>query len=439
MTLAENLRSSIYQSALQGGLTYSYIDENTSNFDSTFNAEEPYEIPATWKWCKFSDVVNIATNLVEPSHYREYLQIAPDYIEKGTGRLLPCNTVSQNNIKSKNHLFHEGQIIYSKIRPALRKAVIAPFDGLCSADMYPLDTVLNDEYLLLFLLSDFFTNLTALKSSREKMPKINQKDLNEIPIPVPPLDEQMRIVDSVNMLLLKVSEFSIIEQQLIELKENFPSDMRGAILQAAMQGSLTNREANDSSVEDLLADICTYKSTIIAEKKVINGKAIADDEMLELPFEIPSEWKLVNLGMVSFTKPSKQYQIQQKEILQTGMYPVVSQSIQLIEGYCNDISKLIRNNSVILVFGDHSKTLKYIDFDFIVGADGTKLIVPILINAQYLFYALQYSLLRLPNKGYARHFGLLSRSWIPLPPIEEQQRIVERLDALLPLCDTLVE
>ena len=90
--------------------------------------------------------------MVDPDEHPDDFQIAPDYIEKGTGRLLPCHTVAQNKIRSKNHLFHSGQIIYSKIRPALRKAVIAPFDGLCSADMYPLDTDLNTEFLLLCLL-----------------------------------------------------------------------------------------------------------------------------------------------------------------------------------------------------------------------------------------------------------------------------------------------
>ena len=64
------------------------------------------------------------------------MHIAPDNIEKATGTLFECHTVQQDKVVSPNHLFYKGQIIYSKIRPLLRKAVIAPFDGLCSADMY---------------------------------------------------------------------------------------------------------------------------------------------------------------------------------------------------------------------------------------------------------------------------------------------------------------
>ena len=71
------------------------------------------------------------------------MHIAPDNIEKGTGHLFECRTVKEDKVASANHLFKKGQIIYSKIRPLLRKAVIAPFDGLCSADMYPLNTTLN--------------------------------------------------------------------------------------------------------------------------------------------------------------------------------------------------------------------------------------------------------------------------------------------------------
>lgn len=77
-------------------------------------------------------------------------------------------------VVSPNHLFYKGQIIYSKIRPLLRKAVIAPFDGLCSADMYPLNTAINRKYLLRYMLSDAFNlQVATAMSSRVKMPKIN--------------------------------------------------------------------------------------------------------------------------------------------------------------------------------------------------------------------------------------------------------------------------
>lgn len=116
--------------------------------------EKPFDIPESWKWVRLLSVIDIATNLVQPSEYAEYMHIAPDNIEKGTGHLFECRTVKEDKVASANHLFKKGQIIYSKIRPLLRKAVIAPFDGLCSADMYPLNTTLNKKYVLYYLLSD---------------------------------------------------------------------------------------------------------------------------------------------------------------------------------------------------------------------------------------------------------------------------------------------
>ena len=96
--------------------------------------EIPFDLPKSWEWVRFFSVVDIATNLVRPEEYADYMHIAPDNIEKATGTLFECHTVQQDKVASPNHLFYKGQIIYSKIRPLLRKAVIAPFDGLCSAD-----------------------------------------------------------------------------------------------------------------------------------------------------------------------------------------------------------------------------------------------------------------------------------------------------------------
>ena len=168
--------------------------------------EIPFEIPESWEWARFFSVVDIASNLVKPELYANYLHIAPDNIEKATGKLLPCRSVLQDKVTSPNHLFHEGQIIYSKIRPLLRKAVIAPFDGLCSADMYPLKTILNGKYLLRYVLSDAFNlQVATAMSSRVKMPKINQEELSSILIPIPPMQEQEGIACGIDGLLSKIA------------------------------------------------------------------------------------------------------------------------------------------------------------------------------------------------------------------------------------------
>ena len=111
---------------------------------------------------------------------------------------------------------------------------------------------------------------------------------------------------------------------------------------------------------------------------------------------------------------------------------MVSQSQNLVEGYCNDKSKLLSHKKPFLVFGDHSKTLKYVDFDFVVGADGTK-ILESFIDTKFLYYHLLRNIYNLPTKSYGRHFSLLSDIAIALPPLEEQNRIVAKLEQILPL------
>lgn len=169
--------------------------------------EIPFDLPESWAWVRFFSVVDIATNLVRPEVYANYMHIAPDNIEKATGILLECHTVQQDKVVSSNHLFYEGQIIYSKIRPLLRKAVIAPFDGLCSADMYPLNTSINKEYLLKYILSDAFNlQVATAMSSRVKMPKINQDELSKVLIPIPPIQEQERIANRIKELFDKITQ-----------------------------------------------------------------------------------------------------------------------------------------------------------------------------------------------------------------------------------------
>lgn len=160
----------------------------------------PHELPAEWSWARVGQVMDVETNLVAPADYLDWPQVAPDLIEKGTGKLIGSRTVAVAEIKSPNHLFRSGQIIYSKIRPSLSKAVIATFDGLCSADMYPLTARINSQYALLYILSQGFLEQVAIAENRVKMPKLNQEALTNFLFPLPPLAEQPRIAAAVASL-----------------------------------------------------------------------------------------------------------------------------------------------------------------------------------------------------------------------------------------------
>jgi type I restriction enzyme S subunit len=170
-----------------------------------------YELPDTWMWSRFRDVAIIASNLVKPNEFMDFTHLAPDNIEKGNGVLLPCRTVREDKVISSNHRFYPGQIVYSKIRPNLAKVVIVDFEGLCSADMYPIDALIDAFYLHLYMLSESFLVQAVKTDTRVAMPKINQTELNAIAVPVPPLAEQKRIVAKVDELMKLVDQ---LEAQL---------------------------------------------------------------------------------------------------------------------------------------------------------------------------------------------------------------------------------
>ena len=130
---------------------------------------------------------------IEP--YKSMVLVAPDHIESGTGRLLAKQTASQQGAISGKYLFDRGDLVYSKIRPYLCKAVLADFDGLCSADMYPLKPTaeLSAGFMLAVLLGYRFTKYAESVSVRSGIPKINRAEMAEFVVVLPPLTEQCAI------------------------------------------------------------------------------------------------------------------------------------------------------------------------------------------------------------------------------------------------------
>lgn len=163
--------------------------------------EIPFEVPESWAWCRFNDICEIKSNLVNPDNFLDYPHIAPNNIEKNTGKLLEYKTVREDELISAKHLFFPNQLLYSKVRPKLNKVVKVDFKGLCSADMYPLKPYINADFLLWCMLSDYFLIEVDRFDNRVKMPKINQKQLAQIPVPLPPLSEQQRIVAKLDELM----------------------------------------------------------------------------------------------------------------------------------------------------------------------------------------------------------------------------------------------
>lgn len=131
-----------------------------------------------------------------------------------------------------------------------------------------------------------------------------------------------------------------------------------------------------------------------------------------------------------------QNKIKQKDYLPKGTYPVIDQGHELIGGYTDDPSKLVRCRLPVIVFGDHTKAVKYITFPFAAGADGIKVLeVAEGIDPRFLFYATKYLTYKIENKGYARHYQFVEKKGVSIPELPEQQRIVARIEELFSQLD----
>lgn len=268
--LLKDFRQQVLTQAVTGKLTEEwrkgkelendYSDRITNKDKRKSNINLPYN----WLDLSLDSVVNIKSNLVSPNDYLEFPLITPDVIQSETGILLSKPLVSDIMPISAKHYFSKGDIVYSKIRPYLSKLIITDFDGLCSADMYPISTDLVIKYLFYFMLSKEFLYYATTAGERSVLPKINQKGLNIIPIPTPPLKEQQEIVSRVESLFAKADA---IEQQYKSLKAKIDT-LPQALLHKAFKGELSEQLDSDGDARELLQQIQELKIEQSSKKKV---------------------------------------------------------------------------------------------------------------------------------------------------------------------------
>jgi len=211
--------------------------------------------------------------------------------------------------------------------------------------------------------------------------------------------------------------------------------LRETILQLAVQGRLVPQDPADEPASVLLERIQKEKARLVREKTIKKSKPLPPVDADEVPHRIPLNWEWGHISDFFISLPISKYKIRNSEISDSGRYPVIDQSKDFIAGYYNDSSKLVKLNDPLVIFGDHTREIKYIDFDFVPGADGTKVLCPLNGFAKYFYLFLKS--LNFEKKGYSRHFKFLKENYFPLPPLPEQHRIVERAYALMALCDEL--
>lgn len=348
------LRQLVLQLAMQGSLTTTAAtDEPVALRLATIRENHPrprkkrqqhaitaarplYSLPPTWQWARFDDVATIASNLVAPQAFPHEPHIAPNHIEKATGRLLDHATVSRDGVRSNKHRFFAGQLLYSKIRPNLAKSAVVDFGGLCSADMYPVDVHIDTAYLHLYTLSAPFLASVTSDDNRLAMPKVNQNQLNAVPVPVPPMQEQQRIVTEVRRIWSVCDELDARQEKKRQARarldaacldrlltarsrdefaehwqrfhDNFDvlhespahlETLRDAIHQLAVTGKLTTKPAPRQSALDLLARIHDTRQRHLAAGNVRSSKATPPMSSKDVLFDAPAHWGWQRFGLLA--------------------------------------------------------------------------------------------------------------------------------------------
>ena len=437
----EQLRASFLQAAIQGRLVpQDPADGNAADLLAAIRAERerlikekklrkskplppidpdeiPFQIPDSWQWVRLGEICMLADGSWKVGESHPILDVK--YLR---------GQASQKMSSSGRFVVRRNFIILVDGENSGEVFTVCE-DGYMGSTFKQLSIVqeLSAAYILVFL--DVYRKRLRESKIGSAIPHLNRKLFFNLPIPLPPLAEQERIVAKLDDCLALCEAYA--ERERLDL--DFGAAMRKSLLQAAIQGKLVPQDPADGNAADLLAAIRVERTRLIKEKKLRKPKPLPPIAPDEIPFSIPASWQWVRLREVTHLIGGKEHQIFANEVLRKGKYPAVSQGANLIDGYCDYEEKLIRDVPVVL-FGDHTRHVKYLDFPFVVSADGVKLLKPEQTSAKYLYYWALITAQSLRDRGYARHFALLNEKPIPLPPLAEQERIVAKLEELLPLC-----
>ena len=337
-------------------------------------------IPKGWTEKKLGEIADVARGKfsVRPRNDPRYYGGDIPFVQTGdvtaSGKFLRqfSQTLNQDGL-SVSKLFPKNTILMT-IAANIGDITINQYDVAFPDSVVGINAKKEkSNYLWLYYYLGTCKDYLDSRATQNAQKNINLEVLRPLIIPVPPLPEQIKIADILSTW-----------DRAIEAQEKLITNSE-TLKKALMQQLLTG-------------------------KKRLNGFSGA--------------WKEVRFIDVFTSVATKNYQIQSTQFLCKGKFPIIDQGKDLIAGFSDEKEKVLKNNGII-VFGDHTTILKFIDFDFIVGADGTKLLRNKKGNLKYLFYYLELKNVR--QEGYKRHFSILSQIKISLPSPHEQNAIANIL------------
>ena len=382
--------------------SYIFKDSNNSYYEKVgttiknIDDEIPFEIPNNWCWVRLNQIGSIIGGGTPSTSVKEYwnngniVWVTPAYMSKNKHTYISdsdrkITQLGLNNSSTK--LMPPYSIIMSSRAPI----------GYLAINLVPACTSQGCKSIVPFIKDMSVYLYYAIKSSITRIieassgttfDEISGKDFGNLLIPISSINEQLKICN----LLSKVFD------QVEEISQNYKNIKKYISV------------AKIKILENIFGENSSYKSYYE------NYACIKD---------------------LTITISTNNKEIKTQQIKNNGKYPVVSQSKLLIDGYYDDETKLI-DDYPLIIFGDHTRCVKYIDFAFIPGADGTKLIKPINLDTKYLYYGLIYASNKIYNNGYARHFSKLKQVLLPITKREIQIKIVDYIDNVFYILDSII-
>lgn len=490
LVLADIFRKAVLQWAIQGQLVPQMVDDGLASdlFDEILaekkrlidekiikkdkplapitDDEKPFDIPDSWVWVRLGDIGSWNAGAT-PS--RTKLQ----YYSNGTINWLKTGDLTDGVITLTSEKITElavkessvvlqpvGAVLMAMYGATIGKVGLLEIEATTNqacCGCRPFTGVLN-WYLFYFLIANRknFTNM----GSGGAQPNISKEKIVNTLIPLPPLAEQERIVAKLDMILPQIDELAKSENALNALQSAFPKQMQSALLQSAISGKLTEQLESDGNASDLLTQIQAKKQRLIKEKIIKKEKPLAEISDDEKPFDIPDNWAWVRLGdlgqLINGDRgknyPGKAYWIDKGE-------PFINAGA-LNNGLLEDINfnyisesrfKLLRSGFIQkddFLYCLRGSLGKFsLNKDFEKGAIASSICIVRTFDKKindflflYFLSPLSQDMIKQISNGTAQpnlSAENVRNYLIPLPPLAEQQRIVAKLDELLPQVQAL--
>ena len=424
----------------------------------------PFEIPDSWEWTRLGFVSSYAETkkkIKAQDAPPDFWQLDLEDIEKG-GRILEYKTVGERKAVGDKTFFEAGNVLYSKLRPYLLKVLVAPADGICTPEIVPFSLYgkILPEYIVAFLKSPYVDGVINAVTYGVKMPRVGTQTMTSLLLPLPPLNEQQRIVNKINEVMPVVAKYDTIYSKVKELNETFPEALKRSILQWAVQGKLVPQDPADEPAEALLERIREEKQKLIKEGKIkkdkhesvifrrdnshyekLDGEERCIDD--EIPFDIPVSWIWVRFGSALVNRDAERIPLSVSERSKLDkIYDYYGAS-----GVIDKVDRFLFEKPLLLIGEDganlllRSKPIAFIasgrywvnnHAHVIDSVGGLSLkYVALFINsinlAPYVTGTAQ------PKMNQEKMNSIL----VPLPPIEEQTRIIQEIEKIFAIIQQL--